>query len=1012
MKHILFFCLLCPLFLVGQNAELDSLLSILPTLEKGEKKITTLSEIGELYARSDLKKSVTYFSKALQLSQEIASPQSEGTAHKNIGVVYIMSSNLDSSRHHYNLADGIFKKLIQKEKGKEKAKAYEGYFANKSNIGNWFYYNTQMDSAILYHQQVIDELEKYEKEEATELDDADALTNVKSTSLNTLGFLYFNKGNFDKAMDTYLMALNTFEKTENLAGQGRIFQEIGNLHATFNKDFPKALIYYRQAFQIKKALKDRRSLAWSEGYLAANFVDLEQYDSANFYLNNSLSVAEELQEPRLLSFIYNTQSRSLLNQQKPLSEIKVVGNKWLEITKKVNNQSGTAEANNMLAAVHFKADDFNKAIQYAERAITICEAVGIRNILKEAKETLYKSYKKTGADPQKTLTVYEECVALKDSIFNEESVIKTASLAAKFETEQKEKEIAILEKNKAVQAAEIESRKSQTLAIALGALGLIALGGFFYFRSETKKKIAESKKQIAENEANRLNELNDLKNRFYTNITHEFRTPLTVIKGMAEQMEGDQESKTLIQRNSKNLLHLVNQLMELSKLESQKMTLHLVQRNIVPYLFYLTESLRSHADSKNIDLSFQAHTEEQMMDFDPEKIQHIIINLLANAIKFTQEGGAVQLNTNTTTNQLIVKVIDNGIGIQPEHLPHVFDRFYQADSSTTRRGEGTGIGLALVRELAELMKGSIAVKSDWSKGTEFTLKLPIQQNAPVSIEMEQDALVATTIATANPIITATKEDHILPDDANRLLIIEDNPDVVTYLKTCLQNDYQIEVAYDGKTGIEKAIETIPDIIISDVMMPEKDGYEVTQTLKNDERTSHIPIIILTAKADDPSRLEGLERGADAYLSKPFHKKELTLRLSKLIELRKKLQARYATFTTIEAAPEKDIQLEDAFLTKVNDIIENHLDEAGFGVNELSQTIGLSQSQLFRKLKALTGKSTNAYLRSYRLHRAKSLLEQGELNVSEAAYEVGFNDPLYFSRVFSKEFGISPKAVGK
>jgi YesN/AraC family two-component response regulator len=249
-------------------------------------------------------------------------------------------------------------------------------------------------------------------------------------------------------------------------------------------------------------------------------------------------------------------------------------------------------------------------------------------------------------------------------------------------------------------------------------------------------------------------------------------------------------------------------------------------------------------------------------------------------------------------------------------------------------------------------------------------------------------------------------------DRSSLLLIEDNPEVVAYIRTCLEKDYEIAVAENGEIGIHKAVEQIPDIIISDVMMPVKDGFAVTEFLKNDERTSHIPIVLLTAKADAESRLIGLTRGADAYLAKPFDKKELLVRLAQLIALRKKLLARYAQFSPPQPTEDAGLRIEDAFLQKVNSIIEAHLDEAEFGVNELCRAVGLSRPQLFRKLKALTDKSIVAYLRSARLHKARELLLTGERNISEVAFEVGFNDPLYFSRAFSQEFGFPPTALLK
>ncbi len=534
----------------------------------------------------------------------------------------------------------------------------------------------------------------------------------------------------------------------------------------------------------------------------------------------------------------------------------------------------------------------------------------------------------------------------------------------------------------------------------------------------------EMKRLNTKNEAKRLAELDTLKTRLYTNITHEFRTPLTVIQGMAEQMQGDPEAKKLIRRNSKNLLHLVTQMLDMAKFESGKMDLKLIHLNIISFLNYLTESFQSYAATKNIQLTFFSEETEVMMDYDPEKVQHIIANLLSNAIKFTQEKGKISLHVSKSPillrlkeqALLKIKVRDNGIGIQEEHLPHLFDRFYQADDTPTRHAAGTGIGLALARELVELMGGTISVKSEWGKGTEFTMLIPIYRNAkpdpsmgntPLSIEEEKHPEIESLWIPGTSPIKEIPENSPGDSQLPLLLIIEDNRDVVIYIKTCLQEDYNIRVADDGQEGINKALEIVPDIIISDVMMPEKDGYEVTQTLKNDERTSHIPIILLTAKADMDSKIAGLERGADAYLTKPFHKKELLIRLANLVRVRQKLQARYGSLTPFPPTKDKAFQLEDAFLKKVREAVESNLADSDFTVPYLCREVGLSQPQLYRKIKALTDKSIAVYIRAIRLQKGKTLLETTDLTVSEVAYEVGFSDPSYFSKAYSQTFGYPP-----
>lgn len=522
--------------------------------------------------------------------------------------------------------------------------------------------------------------------------------------------------------------------------------------------------------------------------------------------------------------------------------------------------------------------------------------------------------------------------------------------------------------------------------------------------------------QKAESQTKKLKELEAVKTRFYTNITHEFRTPLTVISGMANQVRSNpkkwlNEGTAMINRNSESLLTLVNQMLDLSKLESGKMVMHNQQTNILHYLKYLTESVHSLAETKNINLHFKAKEKQVVMDFDKEKIQQIMTNLLTNAIKFTPANGHIKVNIKvihkTKAKQkalLKITVEDSGIGIAKEHIPHIFNRFYQIDDTTTRTKGGSGIGLALINELVQLIDGSINVKSKLNVGTKISIKLPITNHAPLEDLQEVESLPKSIKLKAKPTIKGLKTNKSLP----QILLIEDSPDMVTYIVSCLEKNFEIRLAKNGQEGLDMAIEFIPDLIISDVMMPFKDGYEVCHDLKNEITTSHIPIILLTAKADLDSRIEGFEKGADAYLAKPFHSEELIMRISKLLESRKKLQAFYLSQINhsnpqpIKENPEND------FILNIQEIIEKNILNLDFNVENLCQLIGISHSQLHRKLMALIGISPNKLIRQIKLQRAKGLLENPQLNIGQVAINSGFNDPGYFSRIFKRESGMTPQ----
>lgn len=499
--------------------------------------------------------------------------------------------------------------------------------------------------------------------------------------------------------------------------------------------------------------------------------------------------------------------------------------------------------------------------------------------------------------------------------------------------------------------------------------------------------------RFKQEETEKLRSLDAAKSHFFANISHEFRTPLTVIMGMADQIPG--EPSHMIWRNSKKLLRLVDQLLDLSRLEAGSLPTRYVQADVVGEMKYILESYQSLAASKHIHLGFSSDRDELWMDIDPEKLDNIVGNLVDNAIKYSLEDGDVILSLQVlSSNRLLIRVEDTGIGIPPEHIDKIFNRFYRVGEWPV---EGAGIGLAIVREYVKLLDGEMEVESRKGLGTTFSITFPIKQAAPRMAAQPRPGSLETGKPGLPKISVLGKP---------QLLIIEDNPDVVHYLDNLLQNQYVLNIALDGEEGLRAAIEQVPDIIISDIMMPKKDGIEVCKTLKNDIRTNHIPIILLTARADIDSRISGLEAGADAYLAKPFNRQELEVELAKLLRMRELLRQKYQPPGSVEAIA-KPTGLNERFLKDVYACLENHYQEETFGIQPLHDMLGMSRTQLHRKLAALTGKPASHFIRSFRLEKARHLLQTTRMTVAEVAYAVGFKDAMYFSRAFSHEFGMPP-----
>jgi signal transduction histidine kinase/DNA-binding response OmpR family regulator len=527
-------------------------------------------------------------------------------------------------------------------------------------------------------------------------------------------------------------------------------------------------------------------------------------------------------------------------------------------------------------------------------------------------------------------------------------------------------------------------------------------------------------------ESDTLRQLDQLKSEFFANLSHEFRTPLTLILGQIESVmssltEPHEKAKLLVaNHNARRLLTLINQLLDLAKLEAGNMEMNVSQYNIVSLLKNLLHSFESIAATKRIELLFESDAENIQVMFDLEKIEKVFLNLISNAIKFTGENGKVEISIETVDSLYVtIRVKNTGAGIAEKNIPYIFNRFYQVESSNTRNYDGTGIGLALVKELVELHNGFVSVKSKEGEGALFIVTLPagsVKQEIntieiPVS-ENDFSSFAITDVKVNRNNELYVKSENTLIDSREIVLIVEDNNDLRAYIGGQLEESYEVQEAENGETGMLMSLETLPDLIISDLMMPKVDGFQFCKTVRGDERTSHIPIIMLTAKADFNNKMEGFEIGVDDYIIKPFNALELKVRVRNLINQRKLLRSRFKSSTTIKPSEVTATSIDRLFLEKVIKTIENNFENQNFTPESLAATVNMSVSQLNRKLNALIEQPAGQLMRSLRLQRAADLLKQKTGTVSEICYQLDFNDPAYFSRAFKKQFGCSPSEFAK
>jgi signal transduction histidine kinase/DNA-binding response OmpR family regulator len=524
-----------------------------------------------------------------------------------------------------------------------------------------------------------------------------------------------------------------------------------------------------------------------------------------------------------------------------------------------------------------------------------------------------------------------------------------------------------------------------------------------------------------QSQADKLREMDSVKSRFMINLTHEFRTPLTLILGPVKQILSNIEDEftiaraNVIYRNADRLLQLTNQMLDLSKIEAGKMEVNQQATDIVALVKRDFLSFQSLADEKGIKLLFSSDWTTLWLATDQDKIEKIVLNLLSNAFKFTPQDGSIKvaLTESNSDNGAMLNLLvsDTGSGIPTAKMPYIFDRFYQVDSSDTRAHEGTGIGLAITKELTELLGGSITFNSVEGEGTKVNVSIPILLSEETeALTTPQNFSSPFTSVTTN--LQDPQEAQILPLDSPLILVIEDNAELRKFIVDILRHDYRVLEAVNGQDGLETGLEAIPDLVITDLMMPVMDGYQVCEALKNNERTSHIPVVILSAKTGVDNRISGLAIQADAYLDKPFDERELLATLNNLITLRKQLQKRYSVFNARLANTAAVPSMEKTFLDKVLRSVETHLDDEQFSVDMLANDMNMSRTQLHRKLTALIDQSPGDLIRITRLQRAFDLLKNKAGNVAEVSYMVGYGNPKNFSTSFSKHFGFPPTEVPK
>lgn len=784
-------------------------------------------------------------------------------------------------------------------------------------------------------------------------------------------------------------SIKSLQKGIDLAEQMKDPVELSKLYSNLSHvyyeigEYKKALELSLKSYQNAKKSDDEFEIHLSERYLGGAFFDVLEYDSAFFYLDQSKDYFEQIYDVRLLSSLYIDLGKvcQKLNKNEEAEEYLLASIDLTANTPFSYTASGAMAIYGMVLNAQSK---YQRGVDVCLEGKKISQEQDYDLSEQALCECLYQNYKSLGIYDS-ALVYFEKYGEIKEQITADE--IQKAVLRTELETSFQKEKGEILENTEKQMD---EARSMQNVLMVGVSLLVISLSLLLiaFIQKRKSVKFIEKEKVYLDN--------------LVHNIVHEFRTPLTLIKGPSEELLQTDQGNTyvrLIHKNADKMLDLVNQVLDFAKLKAGKLPIINELTDLNVFFSDCIEVFLPMARERGVELINPTKIEQSVVSVDSDKLYKIVSNLIGNAIKYSFQSGTVTIRYSFQNNWLTIEVEDNGQGISADDKKRVFEKFYQVDATATRKVEGTGLGLAFVDQLVELMEGKIELESEEGKGSLFRVSLPC---------LGSDAVLPEVAQNSHRLYVSEDTEVDQQGEVVKVLVVEDNPDLQNFLKLLLvKQGYDVIIAENGEVGIEKAIEIIPDIVISDVMMPKVDGYQLLEALKAHSATDHIPVLLLTAKVSFDSMVKGLEHGADDYIMKPFRSSELFLRIGNILQRQQKLREKY--LSALEEESEKD-QLHP-LLEKIERFT---LAEEGhqLSAEALAEKCGMSRSQLHRKVTQLTGVST-AYLQNrIRLEAAKSDLNSKDVTVSEVAFKYGYSDPANFSRSFKKYFGVSPSQIKK
>ena len=977
MARLLFIWMLFISFSVHAQSKVDSLKRTLSLTQVDSIKIKTLHKLFEEYQKDSLSLAEKIILNAIALSERANERKFQAIGYNLYGSFLRAQSREDS-------AIVVLNKSLQITEDKNFPVQRSDALVN---IGYNYWQKGDFEKAAEYQYMNL--------KLARDIGDSMRVGN----SYIGLGGILSQQGEYTMAMKYYTLASERFLESEDLRAYRVAISNIGYIQRSL-ENYDSAISYFKKSDSISGIIDDISGKASANYNLSVVYKNTGQLDSALLYNLRGRELYEKLGSRKRISYCYFTLGE-IHRKKEDFDQALEAYQESLKLSRAIDDSVQIGYSNMAVADMYDALENSEQSIIHLDNAKTVAQRMQLDILAMDVHERLAERQAKSG-DFKGAYGNLLRFAELKDSLYTKEKRELGSEIEAKYQNDQKSKEIALLASEKEVQALQINKRVNERNAIIAFAILAFLLAGLLYNQYRIKQK---SNKE--------LRELDQLKSNFFANISHEFRTPLTLIKGPIEQLEQnpdeklDREDVKMIRRNTNKVLTLVNQLLDLSRIDQGKLQLKPTEGDVYKCLRTAAFSFNSHAAQRNMDYRVEIPNEVLWTTFDRDKLEKVVYNLLSNAFKFSEDGELVALAVSYMNGELEIQVSDSGRGISKEKLPFIFDRFFQVDSSATKDREGSGIGLSLSKDLVELMDGTITVSSEEGKGTYFTFQIPLEKIETREATGQKVGMKADVSISKSTAFELPKTDV---RDLPQILLVEDNEDMRQFIKSQLLPYYRILEAKNGEQGLKMATTKMPDLLITDLMMPKMDGVELCKKMKTSIETSHIPIIMLTARAGVENKIEGLETGADEYLTKPFNEKELSVRVRNLLEQRRRLREYFGKDQlSVDPAKITINSLDQKFLEQVLDLLEKKHSDPNFGVRQMQEALAISKTHLHSKLKALTNESPGELIRNFRLKQAAQLLSQKADTVSQIAYQVGFNNLSYFAKCFKELYGVSPSS---